>query len=411
MSEPDEAANGSEKPRLRRDLKVLPAQAGGAQALVIQDPAGILEKPMVVGGQALELLPLLDGRHSILDLQTELTRRYGILVSGDQVRKVLAKLDESYLLESPRYREALARTAREFAAGTFLPPAHAGDAYPGDPDVLKGWAKGLLASAESEGTPASGIRAAVAPHIDLRVGGDLYAAAYAPLRGAEFDRVVVLGVGHTLREGLVALTDKDVITPLGKLVNDRELTAALRARAKIVGAPDDLAFRGEHSVEFQIVLLQQVLGKTDFKVVPILFGAFEPLLDEYDRAGSIPGLDDVLGVLADAAGDERTLLVAGVDLSHVGPKFGDSMSSRAIAAESEEHDRALLDALCSRDPGAFWAEGRRVGGKFNVCGFGALACLVEVLPEGCGGRLAGYRTWHEESTRSGVSFAAVIFAP
>ena len=411
MSEADDSPDASEKPRLRRDLRVLPAQAGGAQALVIQDPAGILEKPMVIGGQALELLPLLDGRHSMVDLQTELTRRYGILVSGDQVRKVLAKLDESYLLESPRYREALERTAREFAAGTFLPATHAGEAYPADPDVLKGWANGIISSAGGAESGGDTVRAVVAPHIDPRVGGDVYGAAYAPLRGAEFDRVVILGVGHSLREGLIALTDKDVVTPLGTLTNDREITAALRARADVVGAPDDLSFRGEHSVEFQAVLLQHVLGAADLKVVPLLMGAFEPLLEDYERAGAIPGLDDLLAVLAEAAREPRTLLVAGVDMSHVGPKFGDELSSRAIAPESEEHDKALLEALCSRDPEAFWREGRRAGGRFNVCGFGALACLLEVMPEGCSGRLAAYRTWHEEPTRSGVSFAAVTFSP
>jgi hypothetical protein len=103
------------------------------------------------------------------------------------------------------------------------------------------------------------------------------------------------------------------------------------------------------------------------------------------------------------------LLVAAVDLAHVGPKFGDRMSARAIAPESEEHDRELLGALCAGDAPAFWTEGRRAAGRFNVCGFGALACLLEVLPPGARGRLAAYGNWHEEPTRSAVSFAAAVF--
>jgi AmmeMemoRadiSam system protein B len=412
VSPPDEETNLEEKPRLRGDLRILPAQAGGARALVIQDPVGLMEKPMAVGGQALELFPLLDGRHSIIDLQTELTRRYGILITGDQVKKVLAQLDQAYLLESPRYREALGKLAADFRAQAVLPATHAGEAYPADADMIRNWADALLKAYSAPEEPEGEVLAVVAPHIDPRVGSEVYAAAYGPLRGADFDRVIILGVGHSLREGILCLTEKDVETPLGRLGNDRELVAELRAAAGDALAPDDFAFRGEHSVEFQAVLLQHVLANGEFPVVPVLCGSFDAQVEKYGRASEVPGAGKFIEVLARvlAERDSRTLVVAGVDLSHVGPKFGDELSSRAIAPDSEKHDRELLEALCALDAGRFWSAGRTAAGRFNVCGFGALACLLEALPPKSRVRQAGYHVWHEEPTQSSVSFAAAVIS-
>ena len=75
---------------------------------------------------------------------------------------------------------------------------------------------------------------------------------------------------------------------------------------------------------------------------------------------------------------------------------------------AREHDQALLEALCRNDVGAFWAESRRVEDRFHVCGFSALACLLEILPP-CHGTILHYDIWHEEATRSAVSFAALAF--
>ena len=106
-----------------------------------------------------------------------------------------------------------------------------------------------------------------------------------------------IGVGHGLQEGLIALTEKDLETPLGTLPNDRALVSELREASGPAAAPDDFAFRGEHSVEFQAVLLRHVLGRSDVPVVPVLCGSFGHLLGRHERAGDIPGLDGFLETL------------------------------------------------------------------------------------------------------------------
>jgi hypothetical protein len=84
------------------------------------------------------------------------------------------------------------------------------------------------------------------------------------------------------------------------------------------------------------------------------------------------------------------------------------MPADNLARQSEAHDRALLDSLCAQDTDQFWEESRKVSDRFNVCGFSAMACLLELLPD-CEGRVLDYQMWHEGPTRSAVSFAAAAF--
>ncbi|MBW1920255.1 MAG: AmmeMemoRadiSam system protein B, partial [Deltaproteobacteria bacterium] len=105
---------------------------------------------------------------------------------------------------------------------------------------------------------------------------------------------------------------------------------------------------------------------------------------------------------------ETTLIVAGVDFSHVGPKFGHDSPARYLSAQSEAHDKNLLDHLVGLDADRFWEESIRVEDRFNVCGFSALACFLEILPQSRG-KVLHYETWYEEPTKSAVSFASAVF--
>ena len=119
-----------------------------------------------------------------------------------------------------------------------------------------------------------------------------------------------------------------------------------------------------------------------------------------------PFLEALSGILSD--GDHETLVVAGVDFSHIGPKFGHNMPATHIQSQSEMHDQNLLKAFSNMQPDAFWEESVRVKDQFNVCGFSAMACLMEILPPSRG-QVLGYEVGHEEPTKSAVSFAAVGF--
>jgi AmmeMemoRadiSam system protein B len=104
----------------------------------------------------------------------------------------------------------------------------------------------------------------------------------------------------------------------------------------------------------------------------------------------------------------ETLIVAGVDFSHIGPKFGHDMPATHLEGQSERHDQKLLEAVSKGEADEFWEESIRVKDQFNVCGFSAMACLMEILPPSKG-KILNYQCWHEEATRSAVSFASVVF--
>jgi len=70
--------------------------------------------------------------------------------------------------------------------------------------------------------------------------------------------------------------------------------------------------------------------------------------------------------------------------------------------------RRLLDSLCEMNADGFWTESQKVNDRYHVCGFSALACLLEILPLSRG-RLLDYGVFQEEATQSAVSFAAVLF--
>jgi AmmeMemoRadiSam system protein B len=151
------------------------------------------------------------------------------------------------------------------------------------------------------------------------------------------------------------------------------------------------------------------LAQDSFTIIPILCGPIMTSFSGCTRQTYLEKAAPFLKVLSEILHEEEeTLLVAGVDFSHIGPKFGHDMPAIHLASQSEKHDQNLLKAVSEGEADEFWEESLRVGDRFNVCGFSAMACLMEVIPSSKG-HVLNYQCWHEEATRSAVSFAAVVF--
>ncbi|MBN2033509.1 MAG: AmmeMemoRadiSam system protein B [Deltaproteobacteria bacterium] len=397
-------------PSIRKDLEFFPFQHQGKQLILIRDHLGLVPEGKAIEIGLYRLMSLLDGTTTILDIQTGLMRQHGgTLVASDEVKKLLSHLDDSFLLDSERFKKAKDRIVEEFTSNRFRPCSHSGQAYPENPVELSRKLDEIMGLSPSvpalEGKPV----ALVSPHIDISVGRRGYACAYGCLKNASPAKVIVLGVGHHGFEGLFALTGKEFLTPLGNTKTENVSLEKLKDAGEGIIAPNDFAHKAEHSIEFQVIFLQHVLKKKPFKIIPILCGSLLSALREYGRSAYLEKAGPFLAVLSEIARDPETLMVTGVDFSHVGPKFGHPVPARHLDSHSEAHDRSLLQHLVSLDAEAFWEESKRVNDQYNVCGFAALACLLEVLPP-AGGRILHYETWHEEATGSAVSFAAVVFA-
>ncbi|NVM26929.1 MAG: AmmeMemoRadiSam system protein B, partial [Desulfobacterales bacterium] len=391
------------------DLDFFPVQTAGATVIMIRDRLGLLGEGKGVSAELYKVMAILDGTRSIRDLQLDLIRQQGgRLISIEEVRALLAKLDSSYLLDSQRYREVRKQITASFSAQKIRYCSHAGLSYPQQEEELRKRLEAIVATQQVPSFPDGNIRALVAPHIDLEAGKRVYSNAYQAIKGVSPERVIVLGVGHSMADEMFSLTEKTFETPLGRVETDQKTVRELMKAGDTIVSKDDFAHRDEHSIEFQLIFLQHVLRESSFTIVPILCGSLMRCVPDYTREKyqSIGG--DFLGILADAAAGEGTILIAGVDLSHVGPKFGHDMPASFIIGESERHDRGLLHFLCARSADGLWSESAAVEDRYNVCGFSALACLLEILPPSQG-HLLGYEILREDSTRSAVSFAAAIF--
>jgi len=399
------------KPRVRMDLEFVPIRQGNDTIILIRDPLGLVDEGKAVPLPLYRVMALLDGTRTVRDIQMDLMRlRGGMLVGSDEVDRILAHLDDSFLLDSSRYGKAAEGIVAEFTSKTVRPCSHSGRSYPGDPGELAEKLGEILALGPAPPEGEERLTGLIAPHIDLGVGAGVYASAYRMLEKSRPARVVILGVGHQIREHLFCLTEKDFETPFGVVKNDRIAVEALRDAGGQILCENDFYHRAEHSIEFQVIFLSHLLRGRGFSIVPVLCGPFGPCLGEYTRAAYLEKAGPILRVLSDILGDggEETLLVAGVDFSHIGPKFGHEMPASYLQRQTEAHDRKLLEAVSGGDREGFWAESIRVRDQFNVCGFSAMACLMETLPPSRG-RILDYRMWHEEPTRSAVSFAAVRF--
>jgi len=398
-------------PSIRRDLEFFPVQHEGQQLILIRDHLGLVQEGKAVGLPLYQFMTLLDGTRTMRDLQMELMRQKGgVLVGMDEVKGLMAHLEASHLLDSEGFRRAREQIIADFAAKRLRPCSHCGHTYPDNPSQLRNRLDEILASQASVPKPEGNIRAVVSPHIDFSVGYKVYSSAYQMLNYATPTRVVVLGVGHQMANDLFSLTDKNFETPLGIVEGDRSLIHELREVGGDVIAANDFAHRSEHSIEFQLIFLQHLLEGVSFTIIPILCGFMQSCLPEYTREAFLekttPLLDLLRRILRDP--DHETLLVAGIDFSHIGPKFGHEMPAQYLKGQSEAHDKKLLQYLSQLDPDLFWEESRNVKDQFNVCGFSALACLLEILPP-AKGQVLNYEVWHEAPTRSAVSFAAVVF--
>ena len=397
-------------PPLRQDIDILPVRHEGRSLLLFRDSLGILEEGLALNGEVARYFPFFDGATTVRDFQLHLSRQQGgSIVPVEEIFSLVEQLDGLGILQTDRYRRERERIVAEFSALTERRAALSGSAYPGEGEALAGEIDGILSRVPGPEGGSPPPCAVAAPHIDLKVSGDSYARAYSPLALHSPAAVLLLGTGHAL-ENPYCLTEKTFTTPLGRVPAERAAVRRLRSAGGELVAGDDFVHRGEHSIEFQLLFLQRLFPMEDVPIVPLLCGSLEPWYLLGRDPLEDPAMASFIGELGSWLDEDRAgrVAVAGVDLSHVGPKFGDEVPAKDLEEEFRAEDRKLLDTLGEGDAGALFRQVASTENRFKVCGFSALWTLLAALP-GLRGEVLDYRVWHEEPTRSAVSFAAVAF--
>lgn len=401
-------------PRLRA-VEAFPIEHEGQRAIALRDPAGFTSSVVVLPGPLLEIVSLFDGEHTVADAQAAVMRRHGRLVTAAEIEGVAASLDEHGFLDSPRFAARVTAIEHEFRAAPTRPAAHAGGAYHGEPDALREAMDAFFAppagpgpiGAPARGTPVRGV---IAPHIDFHRGGPGYAWAYRDMaERCDADVFVIFGTCHAGLRHPFALTRKDFETPLGAARVDHGFVDALVRRARQECFGSELGHRTEHSIEFQVVFLRYLFGtRRDFTIVPVLTSfAHEALARGRgpEDDARVPRFLDAVVETAAASG-RRVAFVAGADLAHVGPRFGDPEPvSPAELATIEREDRAMLKSVTKADAAGFFESVAADGDRRRICGFSPIYALLRCLP-GAAGSLRHYGQWPDP--QAVVTHASVV---
>ncbi|NQU10501.1 AmmeMemoRadiSam system protein B [bacterium] len=404
----------TEHPRLR-PVEAFPVRHGDQDLICLRDPFGYNDQVVALSSGVLPILRCLDGQHSLRDIQTKIARRSSEIVSLEALERFVADLDQALLLDSPHFEKARDRILQEYRDAPYRPAAYAGQSYPATATEITEAFDRHFEPPRGPGrgaAPASRAPAAIiAPHIDLRRGGPAFAWAYGGLRGVPRpDLYVVLGVAHVPTQNRYVATRQDFATPLGRARTDQAFLDRLADRLPFDLFADELVHRTEHSVEFQVVYLQHVLADTvPCRIVPVLVGSFHDLLE----SGREPIADQQVAAFAAAlretiaATDQQVCVVAGVDLAHVGGRFGDGFTINAeVLAQLAADDRAMLGHVEAADPVRFGQFIYQEQDRRRVDGFPGVYTLLQALQPQRGALLC-YDQSFEEDTNSVVTFASL----
>ncbi len=395
------------RPRLRTVETIVVPDPKHGRTLVLRDTEGLTASHAAVPMGLVPIVARFDGEHTLPEIAEALRVPLAL------VEKLHDQLDHGLFLDNPRTAARRVEVTRAFRESPVRPASHAGGAYHADPAKLRAYLDDecVAKARPAEHAPrASGrLLGLVAPHIDPWRGaigyGHAYGAAVAALP-EEVDRVVVLGTSHAPMKRPFAFCGKAFDTPLGAVAVDDAALAKLAAAVRFDPYADELAHKREHSIEFQVVCLRHAFGARPLRIVPILAG-----LGAEQVAGEEPGYDALFAALGELAEDGRTLLVAGADLAHMGPRFGDPTALDAEARERLRADDLESLALAARkDAGGFWEQVSRDLDTRRVCGLGPMYALLRALgSRGTPGELLHYEQNIDPDEGSIVSFAAMGF--
>ncbi len=368
---------------------------------LIRDLEGLTDQTMALAPGGMLIASLLDGRRNAAEVASLFAKSTGSLIKPDQICRLVGELDKSGLLETPAVADRRRRIWETFRDRPTRPASQQGTAYPADLLQLAGTLGPLFHDpkgpgqdpvSEPRGAPPLGL---IAPHIDLTRGGWAYAWAYQALSsGRPPDLVVALGVAHMSPNSPWVLTKKAYETPYGPVAVDSGLYEEARRALWYDPSADEWVHRGEHSLEFQALWLKYLWRDKTPAWLPILCSSFDRFCP--DRPPStvetvekaITAMGEALQRLA--ASGKRVLILAGIDLSHVGPRFGDELElNQELEKRIEAEDRKSLDHAMALQADEFYLSVVKDGHWRKVCGLSALYTGLRWMSMLSGGSAAG----------------------
>jgi AmmeMemoRadiSam system protein B len=417
-----------DQPRLRRVETFPISRPDGQVIFALRDPEGF-SPSVVIPYAAAVLASFMDGTRTLGDIQDAFSRQFGQGVALADLEQLVRDLDERMYLDTERFRTHWKTEIELYLNSPSRPAAHAAGAYPSEPAELRRLLSALFRGEKGPGEPSlppgdasplSGLVGVLSPHLDLERGGSAFAWAYKRLvEESAADLFVIFGTAHNPMRNLFSVTRKHFETPLGTVETDRQFAA--RLSANLAAEPggkelnltaDELAQRHEHSIEFQTLFLQYLLGdRRAFKILPVLVGSFH----EFIASGTLPSESPQFAAFVTAlqktaqAYSGRVFYISAGDLAHIGQRYGDrAFLDAARLQQQAASDRRLLDAACRADAAELFRLVAAEKDRHRICGLPPTYTLLEVLRPRRG-ELLKYDQAVELDGTSCVSFASLAF--
>ena len=397
-------------PRLRLSLDFMPSPDPDRPGLLIRDPYHFSDTMLLIPPPLVQCLACFDGEQTELELRQSLVHATGEIQVGDLEEQLLEGLSEAGFLEDEAFTQLRDSKMKAFAVAPAREATHAGSAYPEEPAEARAQLDEYMKESPVYAEPS--LLGIAAPHVSPFGGWESYRDAYAALQGVSRDKTfVILGTSHYGQADRFGLTRKPFATPFGESRTNLDLVNELATHAPGAVLMEDYCHAVEHSIEFQVLFLQYVFGP-DIEILPILCGSFARSIQE----GGAPETDDhvkrFLGALGEIGARKKDDLfwVLGIDMAHMGRRYGDPLEARADCGEMlrvSQRDHARIDRIAHSDARGFWDLVQENHDDLKWCGSAPLYTFLSAVPQ-ASAKLRRYQQWNIDE-HSVVSFAAMTF--
>ena len=394
-------------------VDAFPVEEDGRKMYCIRDPQNSENSPLVISELALYIMTFFDGSNSIKSIISTFKEEYGKEIDKADLDSLVSMLDDSLLLENENYLNNNKLIETNFFKSETRNAYLSGLSYPENKDKLNNLLDEYYVKAGNK-LPLKNknevLRGLVSPHIDFNRGGTSYAMAYREiLNKTNADTYLIFGTTHYAQNNNpFILTRKPFSTPLGTVETDTEFFDRLEEKCNWDLYEGEIFHRTEHSIEFQVVFLQHILKEKKFKIIPVLCNSFHQFVGN----GSSPFEDNKIStfltelkLIIEGYG-ESVVVIAGVDLAHVGPKFGDkNQVDEKMLAWIRSRDAISLEFTEKIDAEGFFRSVEEEKDKRKICGLSSIYSMLKIT-DASYGTILDYDNALEEDTGSVVTFAS-----
>jgi len=394
-------------------VDAFPVEEDGRKMYCIKDPQNSDITPLVVSELALYIMTFFDGNNSLDSVIATLKEKYGKEIERADLDSLVKMLDNSLLLENENYINHQQLIENNFFNSDTRKAYLSGLSYPESKEKLNNLLDDFFEKA-GDILPLKNeneiLRGLVSPHIDFTRGGTSYAVAYREIiNKSNADTYLIFGTTHYAQnDNPFILTRKPFSTPLGTIDTDTDFLDRIEDKCKWDLYEGEIFHRTEHSIEFQVVFLQHILKEKNFKIIPVLCNSFHQFIGN----GSSPFEDQKISTfltelkkIIDSYGDS-VVVIAGVDLAHVGPKFGDKdQVDEKTLSWIRNRDAISLEYTEKIDAEGFYRSVEEEKDKRKICGLSSIYSMLKVT-DASYGTILDYDNALEEDTGSVVTFAS-----